>query len=389
MVEGHHSFMSASDAAPLPRLGEVFFDVRGSSRSMRLSWYADTGVAVFSIWQGGMCTGTFRLPIGDLPRMVEILQRGPDGRAPAAGEHGASRDYPTGSVLAAAGEGGYPGDPRLSYGRDAHAEPTAAYGRGHDGPGEPTRLAYGREEPADPARLAYGREEPADPARLASGRDEPADAARLAYGRDEPAEAARMDYGRDEPAEAIRAGYGRDELAEARQAAYAREAMARAGQGGYGRDPHAEAGGGYGPDAFSEGPYPGYRPDPQADLRRAAHGREDPAGPMAAGFGQERFVPPYVQSPASEYGNDIPTRAADIPPSSRHAAYRDERADGRSAPGEYEETQWTPADYSDEPRYRLPADDGTAPRRVRPIYDDDPDAYEHGWRDRSDPGAWR
>jgi hypothetical protein len=69
--------MSASDAAPLPRLGEVFFDVRGESRTMRLSWYADTGVAVFSIWQGGTCTGTFRLPIADLPRMVEALRRGP------------------------------------------------------------------------------------------------------------------------------------------------------------------------------------------------------------------------------------------------------------------------------------------------------------------------
>jgi hypothetical protein len=72
--------MSASDAAPLPRLGEVFFDVRGDSRSMRLSWYADTGVAVFSIWQGGMCTGTFRLAIADLPRMIETLQRGPSGQ---------------------------------------------------------------------------------------------------------------------------------------------------------------------------------------------------------------------------------------------------------------------------------------------------------------------
>jgi hypothetical protein len=84
--------MSASDAAPLPRLGEVFFDVRGSSRSMRLSWYSDTGVAVFSIWQGGMCTGTFRLPIGDLPRMIEILQRGPDDdqRGPA-GDQGRPR----------------------------------------------------------------------------------------------------------------------------------------------------------------------------------------------------------------------------------------------------------------------------------------------------------
>jgi hypothetical protein len=74
--------MSASDAAPLPRLGEVFFDVRGNSRSMRLSWYADTGVAVLSIWQGGMCTGTFRLAIADLPRMVEMLQRGPGGQRP-------------------------------------------------------------------------------------------------------------------------------------------------------------------------------------------------------------------------------------------------------------------------------------------------------------------
>jgi hypothetical protein len=73
--------MSASDAAPLPRLGEVFFDVRGASRSMRLSWYANTGVAVFSIWQGGTCTGTFRLPIDDLPRMVEALHRGPHGRS--------------------------------------------------------------------------------------------------------------------------------------------------------------------------------------------------------------------------------------------------------------------------------------------------------------------
>src|SRR2546430_17195238 len=71
--------MSASDAAPLPRLGEVFFDVRGESRTMRLSWYADTGVAVFSIWQGGTCTGTFRLPIADLPRMVEALRRGQPG----------------------------------------------------------------------------------------------------------------------------------------------------------------------------------------------------------------------------------------------------------------------------------------------------------------------
>src|SRR3974390_2484274 len=78
--------MSASDAAPLPRLGEVFFDVRGESRSMRLSWYADTGVAVFSIWQGGTCTGTFRLPLADLPPVIGALEGGPEGRGEESGE---------------------------------------------------------------------------------------------------------------------------------------------------------------------------------------------------------------------------------------------------------------------------------------------------------------
>jgi hypothetical protein len=79
----------SSDAAPLPRLGEVFFDVRGSSRSMRLSWYANTGIAVFSIWQGGTCTGTFRLPLDDLSRLVESLGRGlPDDPADLASPTG-------------------------------------------------------------------------------------------------------------------------------------------------------------------------------------------------------------------------------------------------------------------------------------------------------------
>src|SRR5580692_5591891 len=88
--------MSASDAAPLPRLGEVFFDVRGSSRSMRLSWYSDTGVAVFSIWQGGTCTGTFRLPLEELPRLVGALQRGPADGIDIRGVAGADLRAPGG-----------------------------------------------------------------------------------------------------------------------------------------------------------------------------------------------------------------------------------------------------------------------------------------------------
>src|SRR5215831_19230676 len=69
--------MSEPEAVPLPREGEIFFDVRGEARCMRLSWYADSAVAVFSIWQGNRCTGTFRLPFADLGRMAQALQSGP------------------------------------------------------------------------------------------------------------------------------------------------------------------------------------------------------------------------------------------------------------------------------------------------------------------------
>src|SRR5215472_1211708 len=110
MVRVTMGTMSASDAAPLPRLGEVFFDVRGDSRTMRVSWYADTGVAVFSIWQGDTCTGTFRLPIPELPRMVEALTKGPPSRAgsePATGGPGPQQADPAAST-AVMGPGGTP-----------------------------------------------------------------------------------------------------------------------------------------------------------------------------------------------------------------------------------------------------------------------------------------
>src|SRR6516162_422635 len=108
--------MSASDAAPLPRLGEVFFDVRGKTRSMRLSWYADTGIAVFSIWQGGTCTGTFRLPMDDLPRLMDSLRRGMPG-GPWSGGQQAGGGQDARGPIAAAGQ-----RPRLAIGA-ALAEP--------------------------------------------------------------------------------------------------------------------------------------------------------------------------------------------------------------------------------------------------------------------------
>ena len=69
--------MSASDAAPLPVSARFSLTCAETLARCGWSWYADTGVAVFSIWQGDTCTGTFRLPIPELPRMVEALAKGP------------------------------------------------------------------------------------------------------------------------------------------------------------------------------------------------------------------------------------------------------------------------------------------------------------------------
>ena len=167
--------MSASDAAPLPRLGEVFFDVRGNSRSMRLSWYADTGVAVFSIWQGGTCTGTFRLPMDDLSRMVESLHRGPQGQRAAGQPAGPGED--TAGGRSAGPDAGPPdqGQPTVAMRRPAGAEPAGApRGESRSGAGYPAAQggyesgSYRRDSsgfPAYPADPGYSPEAgyPSDP----------------------------------------------------------------------------------------------------------------------------------------------------------------------------------------------------------------------------------
>jgi hypothetical protein len=154
--------MSEPDAVPLPREGEVFFDVRGEARTMRLSWYADSAVAVFSIWHGNRCTGTFRLPFGDLARMTAALQSGPSSRsaktpgppgdAALGGRVDPAQGYPqtasypqTGSYPAAAGTGGYPANqaparPQPDPYRGSRGYPDGGYpDRGYPDGGYPDR----------------------------------------------------------------------------------------------------------------------------------------------------------------------------------------------------------------------------------------------------------
>lgn len=63
-------------ASHLPSTGEVFLDTRGGSRALRVSWHSEAGVVVLSLWRAGTCVGTFRLPIDEVPDLVDALRQG-------------------------------------------------------------------------------------------------------------------------------------------------------------------------------------------------------------------------------------------------------------------------------------------------------------------------
>ena len=288
--------MSASDAAPLPRLGEVFFDVRGHSRSMRLSWYADTGIAVFSIWQGGRCTGTFRLPIDDLPRMIEILQRGPQGgRAEPGPVFPEPADHRTSA------------DQRGSSGRGYEPDETAAYDQtgGYQRDGY-ERDGYERQGYADAA--AYGQAPP---------RDEPAQALpdyAGAAGYDDARRyrrAAGYEYG----------GPAGEPVSDSRRKSRAGTAW---------RDE-----GGYQLDATGQGGYD------RAELDQ---------------YSQERFVPPYVRPAADSYPNDNPEADQARGRARRGAAYPGDAPADYPPPDPYPLQPRSQRGYSGDSEYRLTAD---------------------------------
>ena len=82
---GHHRGMGdvvamrLATTPALPTQGEVFDDVRGEGRTLRVSWHGIDGVVVLSMWRQSECTGSFRLPVSDLPDLLRALTDGPLG----------------------------------------------------------------------------------------------------------------------------------------------------------------------------------------------------------------------------------------------------------------------------------------------------------------------
>lgn len=71
------------EVRPIPTLGGVFRDLRGRGRALRVSWHAEDGLVVLSLWDGPRCTGTVRLPAQDVPDLLDALASGLAREAPA------------------------------------------------------------------------------------------------------------------------------------------------------------------------------------------------------------------------------------------------------------------------------------------------------------------
>ena len=340
--------MSASDAAPLPRLGEVYFDVRGESRSMRLSWYADTGVAVFSIWQGGTCTGTFRLPIADLPRMIETLQRGPHGDAREAGgphdDPRATELHGTADSQGRAGHGAGQYGTGGDYGSGDYRSTERHDVPGHDLGPEPDT---GYSDPGFPAAAASS---PEGYGRTAAHRRY--EETRAAYpGEDLPGGAGgyreqRGDSYRDEPSTGV---YRGDPLS---QDTGSHRPDRRGGHhddplpAGYREDPHDDPRqGGYG-DASLPG---GYRDEPRGGPYRANSLPGGYRADMRGGQHDDPLSAGYTGEPRGG-GRRAGQRGGDYPDDPLTGDYLSERHTG----GYYDDSR---GDYADEQRTARPTGD--------------------------------
>jgi hypothetical protein len=94
---------------PMPRLGDVFLDIRGDDRTMRVSYHAEEGVLVVSLWLGPLCRGSFRMSAGDVERLVATLgdmrtagvSLATDGAAPGLSAVGPDVDSTRGAAATA------------------------------------------------------------------------------------------------------------------------------------------------------------------------------------------------------------------------------------------------------------------------------------------------
>ncbi len=90
-------------AAPPMPAGDIratwFADKRGIERRLKVSWHPEHKLFVLSVWDHDTCTATFRLPVGEAPRLIKALadalgQAASSVRSRAAGRRSGRRRGP-------------------------------------------------------------------------------------------------------------------------------------------------------------------------------------------------------------------------------------------------------------------------------------------------------
>ncbi|MGK5444470.1 hypothetical protein ACSNN7_21980 [Micromonospora sp. URMC 105] len=79
------------EVLPMPGFGDLFTDLRGDERTMRVSYHPERGAVVLSLWSGAVCRGSFRLATDEVSRLRALLAAiDADPAPPASGSGGAT-----------------------------------------------------------------------------------------------------------------------------------------------------------------------------------------------------------------------------------------------------------------------------------------------------------
>lgn len=79
----------------MPSFGDLFTDLRGEDRTLRVSYHPDRGAVVLSLWSGAVCRGSFRMPADELGRLLALLT---DMQRAASPGTATGPDTPTGGT---------------------------------------------------------------------------------------------------------------------------------------------------------------------------------------------------------------------------------------------------------------------------------------------------
>jgi hypothetical protein len=61
------------EVLPMPAVGDLFTDIRGGQRTMRVSYHGDKGVLVVSLWAGTVCRGSFQMAADNVSKLIGML----------------------------------------------------------------------------------------------------------------------------------------------------------------------------------------------------------------------------------------------------------------------------------------------------------------------------